>query len=235
VIQETEYVAASAAPVVNTEEDDVATGTSEEDVELKPQAKEVSAMRDEKVAALITCEQNTFCEDDREFLMGLEDDQFAKIEALAASKEEPSTEEVVEETTTTEEVVEETTTTEEVVEETPAAEAPVKVQKLEDLVANADPELRESIEAGQKVLRDQKDELVKGIMDNKRNKFTEDQLRSKSMDELTTLAELAQVEVDFSPKIGGPTPIKGKTVPDAPRMKWNKDASPDYSHLDEEK
>jgi hypothetical protein len=240
VIQETEYVAASASPVVNAEAEESTTGTL--NIETETKGKEEQAMdRTEKVNALITCEQNQWCEDDREFLVGLNDDQFTKIEALTATKEEPSTTEDPEAVAAAEAAAEAKAQADaeaeaaaaEATATATADEEPVKVQKLEDLVANADPELRESIEAGQKMLREQKDALVKGIMEIKTNKFTEDQLRSKSMDELTALAELGRVEVDFSGKGGGEI-TEEKTVPDAPKMRWNKsDGSPDYSHLDE--
>ncbi len=230
VIEETQYVAAEAQePTVNEEATEEETPV---DGEPETQEKEVDTMREKQVDALITCEQNTWCEDDREFLMNLDDDKFAKIEALAAPKEEePVAEEVVEETATPEPETPEVE--EEVVEEEPAAEEP-KVQTLDDLLANADQDLRESIEQGQRMLRQQKDELVTGILAIKTNKFTEEQLRAKSMDELTALAELGRVEVDFSGKGGGeidePVP-----VPPAPRMVWNKDGTPNYDHLSEEK
>ncbi len=240
VIQETEYVAASAQPATNegsaTEVNDDPTTTTETEV--------INMDRNESVTALITCEQNTFCEDDREFLMGLADDQFTKIEALAATKEESSTEdqEAVAAAAAKAKADAEAEAAVAAAEADAAAEAapaaatedPVKTQTLEELVANASPELKESIEAGQKVIRGQKDQLVAGILANKRSKFTEAQLREKGMDELMALAELAQAPVDFSLKIGGEIKEE-KTVPDPPAMRWNKDRSPDYSHLDETK
>jgi len=114
-----------------------------------------------------------------------------------------------------------------------------KPQTADEYVANAPAEIKEVLDAGLKMQREKKANLVKGLLANKRNKFTEDQLKDKAVDELEKMAELANVPVDFSAQVGGKSAESelkenekhpdGSGVPDMPVAKWNKDGSADLS------
>lgn len=93
--------------------------------------------------------------------------------------------------------------------------------------------------------------LVKRILDNKKNKFKEEELKSKDISELENIVVLMEdkesdeVDPDFSKNLSG---IIGKMtgsetkegeknedgtgVPIAPKPVWNKDGTADLSHLD---
>ena len=68
--------------------------------------------------------------------------------------------------------------------------------------------------------QNQKDKLTKAIVSNSRNKFTEEDLRSRSLDELENLASLAGVEADYSGKGGPRTNQEDKTIIPAPIKVW---------------
>jgi len=64
-----------------------------------------------------------------------------------------------------------------------------------------------------------KDELVKQLKENKRCSFTEDQLRAKDVDELEVLADMAEVEVDYSGvSVGDMATNEDDSVPEPPDL-----------------
>lgn len=73
-----------------------------------------------------------------------------------------------------------------------------KPQTAEEYIAAAPAEMQEMLGSGLKLHKAQKTTLVEGLKANKRNKFSEAELTSKSTDELIKLNELAQTEVDYS-------------------------------------
>lgn len=102
---------------------------------------------------------------------------------------------------------------------TNAGKAP---KTLDEFLADAPPAFAAQVRAGIKANEDAKTQLITAIKSNKRNKFTDVQLQAKEVDELTTLAELAQVVVDFSPRGGGAPKVnadEGK-IPSMPKINW---------------
>lgn len=178
-----------------------------------------------------------FVEEDREMLTTLDEAVLTKMrasfETLQKKEPEPAKAEPVPEPAKAEPVVN---------KDEPKAE-PVpepKPKTPEEFIANAPDEMKEVLSAGLKMHRDKKAKLVKALLANKRNRFTEDQLKVKSVDELEALAELAAVEVDFSGNRPAPRPAElkfnerhedGTGVPDVPAAKWSNDGRPDFSHL----
>jgi len=75
---------------------------------------------------------------------------------------------------------------------------PSQTQTVEQYIENAPAEMKDLLNSGLNMHRDKKDKMIKGLLENKRNKFTEDQLKAKDLTQLEALVELAQVEVDFS-------------------------------------
>ena len=136
---------------------------------LEPKVNEVKHPDEKAVTALIALESSPFEDKDKEMLSGLNECQFkALVEKYPEKKEDPKANKE-DKPLTTEEYI---------------AKAPEAIQ---DVLANA-----------MKLQDEQKAAIVKGLLANKRNTFTEDQLKSKKLDELKALAGLAQVDVDYS-------------------------------------
>ena len=104
-----------------------------------------------------------------------------------------------------------------------------KPKTVQEYVKNAPDEVRDLITNGVRMHNERKSQLVKTLVSNKRNKFSQERLNSMPIDELESLIALAQVDVDFSGQGGeGSTPkLKvnerkedGSGVPDAPEMVW---------------
>lgn len=119
------------------------------------------------------------------------------------------------------------------------AEPEPKPKTPDEFIANAPDEMKEVLSEGLKMHRAKKDTLVKALLANKRNKFTEEQLRAKKTEELEALVELAAVEVDYSgnralqhrePKINE-RKEDGTGVPDMPTPAWTADGKPDFSAI----
>jgi hypothetical protein len=111
-------------------------------------------------------------------------------------------------------------------------EPKVAPKTAEEFIANAPIEIQKLLNGGLRMQGEQKDEYVKAIMANKRNKFTEAQLKSRDLDELELMSALADVEenLDFSGRGGAPAinvdkdgrQQDGKGVPAIPKMEWSK-------------
>lgn len=83
-----------------------------------------------------------------------------------------------------------------------------KAQSVDEYVANAPPEMQGVLKSGLASYTAEKNRLVGVIVANKRNKFTQDQLQKKDLDELTSLAALAEtpaVPVTTSPTFDPPS------------------------------
>jgi hypothetical protein len=78
-----------------------------------------------------------------------------------------------------------------------AAASSATGQTLEQLLANADPSIRESIAAGVKMHQSRKEQLIKALTDTGRCKIAVEVLRTHSIDMLENLAELAAVPQTF--------------------------------------
>lgn len=94
--------------------------------------------------------------------------------------------------------------------ETPAA--PAQVKSFAELLESAPAEIREQFERGNRIYSSTKAKVVKALMESSRNKFTEEQLNSKPLDELEMLAELADVN---------PAPFAGRAVGEGDNLSVN--------------
>jgi hypothetical protein len=72
-----------------------------------------------------------------------------------------------------------------------------KPSTLADLLANADPALRESIQSGVKLHTQRRETLVAQLKSTNRCTFTDDQLKAFSLDQLEQLAKLADIPQNF--------------------------------------
>ncbi len=145
--------------------------TEEQLTKLEPKVNEVKHPDEKDVAALIALETSPFEDKDKGLLSGLNICQFTELVEKyppEKKKEEPKVNEE-----------EKPVTVDSYIEKAPA--------EIQDVLAN-----------GVKMQNEQKDVIIKGLLANKRNTFTEDQLKAKKIDELQALAKLAQVDVDYS-------------------------------------
>ncbi len=126
--------------------------------------------KDQLVNDLIANEASSFEDGDRDWLSTLEESQLAKMSPVV--NEEPAPAPIEEPPVVEEEVVPTPVTTEEYI-----ASAPAEVQAV----------LNESLG----MHRSRKDALVKGILANSRNQFSEPDLQSKGLPELESIAALA--------------------------------------------
>lgn len=193
-------------------------GTSEKTFE-----KQEEDMDKEKVVdALI--EGTQFEESDREWLMGLEETQLDKITKSTQAAEKTETETVEEDKTTEPAVAEEKAST---------------TMTVEEYLANSDmpDEVKAVLINAMEEQKTRKDNLVQSILANERNKFTEDQLRGKGLDELRVIASMIEVDEaqDYTLNAGGQSEREinpnerqpdGTGVPPVPVPKWNPDGTP---------
>lgn len=172
----------------------------------KPLHKEVSTMEPKneearKVAidALVACNCNRFEETDREWLGTLEDAQLDKLRAVDPP---PKTDDDPPKPVVND-------------DDPPSKAEPVT---LESYIDAAPSEVGDVLRRA--VARDaaEKATVVEALVANTRCKFTKEQLEAKQLNELTTLAELADVPVDFSAAAGAATNVDEDAVPDMPKV-----------------
>lgn len=182
-----------------------AAGTIQTDTTVK----EDTVTKAEKVKALIACERTRFTEKNEDWLNTLDDCMLDTLEAVEVKEPEKEPEKPVDNAA-------------------PPKADPVEGEKpvtLEQYVSQAPAEVQTVLNRA--IARDAeiKTNLVKGILANKRNKFTEEKLNTMSIDDLEGLAELASVEVDYSGQSGGvETHADDNEIPDAPLV-WNMDGT----------
>jgi len=135
---------------------------------LEPKVQEIKHPEDKEIDVFIAKESSPFSDKDKDFLKSLNECQFKALLEKYPEKKK---------------------------EELKGNEKPPTV---DEYIGEAPDGIREFLTSGVKLLQEQKDSIIKGLIANKRNKFTENQLKEKHIDELKALAELAQVEVDYS-------------------------------------
>ncbi len=195
VREETNYV-----PAVQ-ESGTVQTNTTVKEDTVKTKA--------EKVKALIACERTRFTEKNEDWLNTLDDCTLVTLEAVEVKEPEKEPEKVVDNATP------------------PKADPPKEEKPMtaEQYVANAPPEIAEVLNQGVNLLQTRKDNLVKGILANKRCKFSEEKLNTMSIETLEDLAALANVEVDYAGQAPGVnTELDDGSIPPAPSI-WNLDGT----------
>lgn len=143
-------------------------------------------------------------EEDREWLMGLTDNQLAKMQTV---KNETVEEVVKKEKSATEPKANKQT------EEVASVKKEVTEVNVENYLNNAPPEIQDFLGDALTLHSEQKKELIGKITANKKNIFTVEQLSKKSIGELKAIAILAHNEEVKVPKFnfGGLAPV-GNTV-----------------------
>lgn len=187
-----EYVTLSD-PSVNWRTDTIDTNTDMEDEPMK---------RDEVVKSLIENAATKFTESDAEWLNKLTEDQLAKL-APCTNKTEPPANDPPKPPAKPGTVV-------------PAQPAEEEPETVESVISNVkDDEVRKIIESGVTMVENAKNALIKRLLKNKSNRFTDEQLRAKSIDELENLIALSGDDADYSGATGGPLAQEDPDQPSA--------------------
>lgn len=182
--------------------------TTKANIEANNKLKEARIMeKKELIEGLIACDQTKFEEKDREWLMALEEEKLERLGVLEEKEPEkkPGEEEPKKEP-------EKEPSKEEEPKKEPAGNEALSVEQY---VEKAPPEVQSVLTRA--VKRDQsiRMDLVKALMANDRNSFSEEQLKAKEIDELEGLVELGRIKVDFSGQGGGPdTNVDDNKTPD---------------------
>jgi len=177
-------------------------------------AKGFDMSKEKLVGELIANEQSQWTDEDKDFLMGLEED---KLEKLAPIVNEVEVEKIVEK------VVEKPAVPVENEDETPPT--------AEEYIANAPEGIRDMLNVGLRTHEAQRQELIANVKANKKNVFTDEQLGVKSLGELQCLAALCVPEKPAKPvplyygaSTPAPAPVENEVteVPlSAPVMSWD--------------
>lgn len=163
--------------------------------------------REKFIESLISNEKTNFSEDDKKWLESLEDDQLQKLEPVAEDeqgKEEESSE--------------------------PPESKVEKDEEEEDLettvdsyIAQAPKEVQDYLEQGIKEHKAKREKLIKSLVTNKKNKFSEEEIREFETETLQNLVSLAGEEADYSlsakPKV---VSLENRDIPEKPRLFENK-------------
>ena len=163
-------------------------------VKTKTKEKEMKTMKEccpDKVDELIANNEN-FKEEDKDTLLAMSEDAFA----LTINKAKPI---------------------EKVVEKVVENEEDKEVSTFDELLANATPELQESIKYGKSLVENKKADFIKIIKANENNKFSDEELKAFDMDHLDKLASMTPKVNNYSLNGDGNDPItntKIKAVPD---------------------
>jgi hypothetical protein len=168
-------------------------------------AKTMQECCPKKVDELIDNNDN-FTEDDREVLLGLTEDAFAMVinKAKPIEKKEEEPEKNEEDVTTN--------------EQTNETEEGIKKMTFDEILANADPEVAESIRNGHRIFQNKKTELVQKILAHETNSFTEDELKKFAFDHLEKLAsfipEKKPTNHNYVGNVGSYTPVDNEDPSD---------------------
>jgi hypothetical protein len=143
----------------------------------------------EKVKALIANEANSYTDDDKDWLEALTEEQLGKIETNVKTEDKGDGDKVKDEKITALKA-----DNDRLKKDNDTLKANQKADEpktLEDYLNTAPPEFKEMVQNGIGLVQEKKDTLVKEILANERNPYTEDQLKAMTVNVLTDLAKLA--------------------------------------------
>lgn len=146
---------------------------------VKSTSQENIMTKEQRIAALLASKKNAFARETHgAFLETLTDDQLTALEAADAAATEPAPPAPA---------------------APPAPTAPSAPVSAEAYIAAAPAEVREVLQRGLAAAKQQKQAVIAKIKTSQRNPFTDAQLESKSLEELTQLASFAGVELEAAP------------------------------------
>lgn len=206
--------------------------------------KERSMKRSEQVVSLIANEKLPFTQDDEPRLLDMDDEGFDRLFTLNDCKCE-DTEALVKANTRVTELETKVSEQEEVIKVNDKKDADKdapKVVKFADILANASVQDREAWNGMVAEKKSKKDNVVKLLLEAEGNKFTEEELQAMPFDTLENIISMSPIKVNYGGNGSIVKTVKevktnerqpdGSGVPDMPKERWNKDGTPDFSHLD---
>ena len=211
---------------------------------LKTQKKDeevenIMAERTKQVDELIGNEANPFCEDSREYLMKISDEVFEQFVTMSIPKDEAIAKALADKEEEDKKAAELKAK-----EEADAEAAKLKAEQeadagdedkpitMEQYLEKAPEGIKETLTRAVDRDKEVKTNLINVLVENKRNKFSQEDLESRSIVELENLSALADVPVkDYSVK-GGALKVEapkrnerqddGSGIPDMGVMTWDK-------------
>jgi hypothetical protein len=148
----------------------------------------------ERVAALIANETSVFTDEHKEWLESLPEEQLVLLEVKEPEKVDHFAQ--IDWSALSEDQVQLISDKLKLTANEPGGDKP---QTVEEYISNAPEEMQNVLRDGHRMHKSKKTEIVKGLLANKRNTFTEDQLNSKDIVELEALSVLAQsAPADFT-------------------------------------
>ena len=209
VIEKTEYIKANEANIKREG--------------LKMSDKEKKALA-EKVKTLIANEKSSYTNDDKEWLEGMEEGQLDRLIANVGITEDAEKTLV---TAAVEKAFDEAIHSGEMVKiEKKDPEDEKKPPTVDDFIANAPAEMQDVLRSGLDMHRDKKTALVKQILTNEQNKFTQAELESKSVGELANIAALIPLkkvddaeELNYAANSAGDSKASKEEPMEMPTMK----------------
>lgn len=183
--------------------------------ETHPNNKEKGMTKEQMIANLIANKATSFEEADKAWLTTLSEDQLKKLEPKVESAEEKAAREAAEAEAKANKEKEEREAAERA-----NAGKDKKPQTVQEYVANAPAEVQEVLNEGIKMHATRKAQLVKDLKANKRNEFSEDELKAMSIPQLERLAKLADLPSYEGRAGGGITAINAENsgVTEAPKV-----------------
>ncbi|MCK5603060.1 DUF2213 domain-containing protein [Candidatus Pacearchaeota archaeon] len=180
--------------------------------------KEIVMEREERVQKLVVNKLTKWEENDKDFLTGLDDGQFDKIEASVPVEEEVKTNSE-DDAKGKPEVKKE----EKKVDKKPE----VKVNSVDDFIKSAPAEMQGVLTSSLKNHNDAKAVIVEKLKANKACKFSDEQLNAKSLEELQILDELSfNGSADYKGGGGSPevkTNSDDNAAPEMAETDWSKE------------
>ena len=169
VLRVTEYKEAMSSPIGNSD----ASETTEKD----------DMSKETKVQNLIDNTLTQFKDTDKDWLLNLEEDQLDSMVPVANGDPDDNDDDDDDVDGDDEDGGKTTTNSSSVLK-------PVKVVSTDEYISNAPPEIQELLKAGQTQLNERKSSLIKTITDNVNNKFKDEYLKGRTVEELEGIAAL---------------------------------------------
>ena len=199
--------------------------------------------RKQEVDALIANEKLDFIEADRDMLTDMADESFDRLFKVNDCDCQDGKEELVKANETIATLTEELDKAKEDLKVNEDKKDEPKVVTMETILANAEPEDKEAWEGMKKEKKARKDNAVQTILKAEGNKFTEEELQAMPFDMLENIISMSPVKANYA---GNGSVVKtekkevkanerqedGSGVPLIPEARWNKDGTPDFSHLE---
>jgi|TARA_R100001530_G_scaffold52452_3_gene38762 hypothetical protein len=206
-------------------------------------SKEQIMDRKQEVDALIANEKLDFIEADRDMLTDMADESFDRLFKVNDCDCQDGKEELVKANETIATLTEELDKAKEDLKVNEDKKDEPKVVTMETILANAEPEDKEAWEGMKKEKKARKDNAVQTILKAEGNKFTEEELQAMPFDMLENIISMSPVKANYA---GNGSVVKtekkevkanerqedGSGVPLIPEARWNKDGTPDFSHLE---